>query len=459
MPGAGDSPRVTMLETVREFGLERLQAEGELHALRRWHAGFFLALAEEAVPRLRGSEQTAWLDRLEAEHANLRAALDWSLSEDRQSDAALRLSGALAWFWAVRGYFSEGRRWLERALAESLPHPTARLAAQYGLGWMAHIHNDAAVARHHLGIAIDLARKLDDRWALAWSLHVLGRAEYYANDVEASRDLGEQSLQVAREIDDPWLIAWALHLLGLSSHIGGRYQAALDYYEEALAIRRRLGYLEGIGICFNIMGVASCRQGEYVRALSYARDGMDALRAVGAHWTLHNTLALAAVVGLALGQTRQGVRIAGGAAAFGESLDVQPIPIIMELLAPALADARRRLGEDAYEAAWDDGWKLSLDEVVAEVLRIEAGPATAEAPADGAHTSATARRAARPAGLSPREVEVLRLIAAGRTTQEVAEALVLSVRTVERHITHVYEKIGARGRADATAFALKHGLV
>ena len=176
----------------------------------------FLALAEQAVPRLQGSEQTAWLDRLEAEHANLRAALDWSLADDRQSDAALRLSGALAWFWAVRGYFSEGRRWLERALAESPPHPTARLAAQYGLGWMAHIHNDADVARHHLGIAIDLARQLDDRWALAWSLHVLGRVEYYANDVAASRDLGQQSLRVAREIDDPWLIAWALHLLGLS---------------------------------------------------------------------------------------------------------------------------------------------------------------------------------------------------------------------------------------------------
>ena len=375
MPGPGDSPRVTMLETVREYGLERLQAEGELHALRRWHAGYFLDLAEQAVPRLQGSEQTAWLDRLEAEHANLRAALDWSLADDRQSDAALRLSGALAWFWAVRGYFSEGRRWLERALAESPPHPTARLAAQYGLGWMAHIHNDADVARHHLGIAIDLARQLDDRWALAWSLHVLGRVEYYANDVAASRDLGQQSLRVAREIDDPWLIAWALHLLGLSSHIGGQYQAALDYYEEALAIRRRIGYLEGIGICFNIMGVACSRQGEYVKALAYTHDGMIALRTVGAHWTLHNTLALGAVVALALGQTRQGVRIAGGVAAFGESLDVRPIPIIMELLTPALADARRRLGEDEYEAAWREGWALSPDEVVAEVQRIEATPA------------------------------------------------------------------------------------
>jgi predicted ATPase/class 3 adenylate cyclase/DNA-binding CsgD family transcriptional regulator len=454
--GSDGAPRLTMLETVREYGLEQLQATGELRALQRWHAGHYLALAEEAVPRLRGPEQRAWLDRLAAEHPNLRAALAWSLTDDRQSDAALRLSGALAWFWTSRGHFSEGPHWLDRALAVSEPHPVARLTALYGAGWMAHVHQGADVARQHLEAGLALAETLGDRWATAWILHLLGRVAYYADDAARARELGEASLRVAREIDDPWLIAWAVHLLGLAAHVAGEYQAALAHSEQSLAIRREIGYLEGIGICFNIMGVSTCRLGDYAASLDYTRDSVLILREVGIDWTLHNGMALLATLAVALGQPRRGVRVAGATAAFGESIDVQPIPMIRELLHPALDAARRALGDADYELAWRHGRALSLDEAVAEALAVEAAPAPGHATVPPVSPSSPAP--ASPAGLSPREIEVLRLIAAGRTSKEVAEALVLSIRTVERHITHVYEKIGARGRADATAFALKHGL-
>jgi predicted ATPase/class 3 adenylate cyclase/DNA-binding CsgD family transcriptional regulator len=455
--GRDGTPRITMLETIREYGVEELRRAGELHSLRRWHASYFLALAEQAVPRFQGPEQRVWLDRIESDHANLRAALEWSLSDDRQSDAALRLSGALAWFWTARCYFPEGRRWLGRALTESPPHPDARITALYGAGWMAHIHRDGIAARQHLEAAIDLARERNDRWGLAWALQVLGRVAYFDNDTEQARDLGEQSLRTARQIDDDWLIAWALHLLGLAAHIGTDYHAALAYYDEALAIRRRLGYLEGIGICFNIMGVTAYRRGDLAASLEHIRAAARTLREVGVDWTIHNTLAMFATLAAALGQPRLAARLAGATTAFGESLDVRPIPIIEEVLAPALAAARATLGQTEYESAIADGGALSLDEAVAEAQAISALPVATPAVARSAGPARD--RSSEPSGLSPREIEVLRLLAAGHTSKEVAEALVLSVRTVERHITHVYEKIGARGRADAAAFALKHGLL
>jgi DNA-binding CsgD family transcriptional regulator len=321
---------------------------------------------------------------------------------------------------------------------------------------MAHIHRDGTAARHHLDAAIALARERDDQWALAWALHVLGRVAYFASDTEAARGLATQSLQTARLLGDDWLIAWALHLLGLAAHIGGEYRAAHAYYDEALAIRRRLGYLEGIGICFNIMGITAYRQGDLAASLAYTRDSLQTLRQVGIDWTVHNSLALFATLAAALGRPRLAARLAGTTSAFGESIDVRPIPIIEEVLGPALAAVRQELGSPEYEAAWGAGRAMSLDEAMAEALTLNVPPETAQP--DRPDRANPSRQSA-PAGLSPREIEVLRLLAAGQTSKEVATTLMLSPRTVERHITHIYAKIGARGRADAAAFALKHGLL
>jgi predicted ATPase/DNA-binding CsgD family transcriptional regulator len=455
MAGSGETPRLTMLETVREYGLEQLQAAGELNALRRWHAGHFLALAEEAVPRLRGPEQRAWLDRLGDEHANLRAALEWSLTEGQQSDAALRLSGALAWFWVSRTYISEGHRWLDRALAGSPPHPSARLKALYGLGWLAHISYDTRTAQACLRPALDLARELDDRWAVAWILHLLGRDAYFSDDAVTAREFAEQSLQVARDLGDEWLIAWPHHLLGLAAHIAGDYSTAAVRYEEALAIRRRIGFREGFGICSFLLALVRYQQGELASAYALNRETILMLHELRSRFAIQNPLALAAILASPT-WPEQAVRLAGAVQALGESTRIPPIPLIAGPLKAMLDQARGALPEAVFAAAWAEGQAMTLDEAVATALTIEAPPATDGEAGPAAPTSAT--RPTPPAGLSPREVEVLRLIAAGRASKEIADELVLSVRTVERHITHIYEKIGARGRADATAFALKHGL-
>jgi predicted ATPase/DNA-binding CsgD family transcriptional regulator len=438
--------RFTMFETIREYGLEQLGQNGELHALRRWHAVYFLELAERAVPRLRGAERGAWLDRLEAEHDNVRAALEWALVQEQAPELALRLSGAMAWFWASRGRISEGRRRLEQALAMPPPTPGVMLGALYGAGWLAHVGYDGPAARQLLQAALDLSRETDDRWATTWTLHLLGRVAYYEGDAISARELGRQSLQVARALPDDWLIAWALHLLGLAAHITDDFATARRHYEEVLTIRRRLGFQEGIGMCAFLLGLVAYRLGDYAESHALTREGLMVFHGLGAKWTVQNALGASACLA-ALAQPRLAVRLAGATQAHGDAVAVPPIPLVQGILRPSLARLRIELGEAEFLEAWAEGQALSIDEAVADALAVETPPA--------GHQSA---QPAAPAGLSARELSVLRLIAAGRTNREIADELSVSVPTVERHITHLYGKIDARGRADATAFALKHGL-
>jgi non-specific serine/threonine protein kinase len=440
-------PRFVLLETIREFGLERLAESGELEAMRRWHAGYYLALAELAEPLLRGAEQRFWLDRLESEHDNLRAALEWAVTTHDGGESAARLAGALAWFWLDRGYASEGRAWVERALGVGRSTPVVCLKVLCGAAWLAHVQRDALAACRYLDTAQALATEQNDRWTLAWTSHLRGRVAYFDGDVVAAQECGQHSLALARETDDPWLIAWALHLLGLAAHISGSYPEARAYYEEALAIRRQLGYLEGIGICLNLLAMVAYRQGELPSARALAHESLVDLWDIEAQWTVHNPLVTLTVVAAAAGQAEQSVRLAAATQAFSELVDVSPIPLAEKMLGDALAAVRTQLGEARYSAAWTEGRLLALDDAIAEAL------AVSNAPDPGGSTTSGPLST-----LSSREHDVLRLIIDGYTSKEIAQALAISVTTVERHITHVYEKLGVRSRAEATSYALRNGV-
>ncbi|MBV9357545.1 MAG: tetratricopeptide repeat protein, partial [Chloroflexi bacterium] len=366
---------------------------------------------------------------------------------DEGATTALRLSGALAWFWLDRGYTSEGRRWLDRTLAAAGGAPAARLKALCGAGWLAHVQRDAPTARRCLEPAVMLASELGDGWALAWAHHVLGRVAYFEGDATSAGRLAEESLAVARELGDDWLVAWALHLLGLAAHIAGRYADARTYYKEAVSIRRRLGYREGIGICLSLLAMLAYRQRELASAGALAHESLVMLRDLGARWTVHNSLVILAVVAGALGRPEQMVRLAAATDAYSQVVDVTPVPLAETMLRDALATAQSELGQATYAQVWAAGRALSLDQAVAEALAL----------AHATETSSSARGDGVSA-LSPREQEVLRLIVAGQASKEIARALAVSVTTVERHITHLYDKLGVRGRAEATAYALRHGL-
>jgi predicted ATPase/class 3 adenylate cyclase/DNA-binding CsgD family transcriptional regulator len=454
--GPGGEPRYTMLETIREYGLESLGLTGELEALRRWHAEYFLSLAETAEIGMRGSEQIRWLERLEAERDNMRAALEWTLSAGGDTDIALRLSGALAWYWYNRAHQGEARNWLAQALGRGPGSPLSRVKALAGAGRLAHIQHDSATALPLLEESLALARRLGDRWWSAWSLHLIGRVAYFDGDAVTATSRGQECLALAQEIGDEWLEAWALHLIALAAYVGNDLDTARRYLSDSLTIRQRLGYLEGICLNLSLLAIIDYVEGDFPMAHRRMLEAVESQRNLNSGMIFASTLANLAALAITLGQPERGARISGVVHALNEAVSVRLIPIVEVLYVPALDTAREALGQAMFAASQQIGRRMSMDEAIAEARAIEV---TSAGPPRASSGSRTPARASLPDGLTPREGEVLRQIANGATSQEIAERLVITINTVETHITHVYQKIGARGRAEATAYALRHGLV
>ena len=458
--GVDGEQRYTMLETIREYGQESLALNGELAALQRWHAEHFLALAEEAEIGMRGAEQVAWMFRLQAEQENLRAALEWGLGPDGDADLALRLCGALTWFWYNPGshggpHQEESRRRFAQALSIGTGPSLGRVKVLAGAGRMAHMQQESAVALPLIEESLAIARQIGDRWWTAWNLQLLGRVAYFEHDAETATSFGQESLSLAREIGDDWLVAWALHLLALARYVADDLRAARRYFDESLAIRRRLGYSEGITLVLSLLGTIEYREGNYAEALARLVESMEGQQELDASWVVGNTLANFVALAVTLGHPELGARISGAVTELTDAVGIRPIPIVSAIYRPALEAAREALGEEAFADEHERGRRLSIDDVVAELRAIDVSDSRTSGQAVGPPSRATS---ALPDGLSAREAEVLALIAAGCSTREIAEQLVISNHTVERHITHVYQKIGARGRAEAAAYALRHGL-
>jgi hypothetical protein len=200
-----------MLEPIRQYALEKLEESGEGEEVKRRHASLFLALAEDAEPRLRGPEDVEWLERLEVEHDNLRAALTWAL-EQGEAEPRLRLAGALWPFWEAHGHYSEGRRWLEKALGrEGRASAAMRAKALYALSVMAHLQTDTIRAEIAAQKGMELITESEIGSSLAYSFRwMLGYAARLGGDYERAKELLEENLSLSRETDDGLGIAEAL---------------------------------------------------------------------------------------------------------------------------------------------------------------------------------------------------------------------------------------------------------
>jgi non-specific serine/threonine protein kinase len=366
--GVTREPRFAMLETIREFGLERLSESGETDAVRRRQVAFFLALVEQAEPALLGPEQLTWLTRLEAEHDNLRTALDWAIGRE---ETALQLAAGLAVFWLFRGHLSEGRGWLERALeARGEPGPVY-MQALVAAGEIARHLGDyeRAAALQESGLA--LARTFGDRRAEARALLALGfLAGNVDGDFARAETLTEESLGLWRTLGEAWGIARALNNLGYGAYLRDDFGRAAALLDEAVAVAREAGDRSLLVYVLDSRGALAEAQGELRRAAGLYQEALALAQEIANPIAV--ALALSALAGVVAkrGQPASAARILGAASALMEAIGASMTTEDEARVAETVSTAREFLGEVAFAAAWEEGRAQPLDQAVADALAL-----------------------------------------------------------------------------------------
>jgi len=362
--------RFSMLETVREFGLEQLALSGETAALRRQHATFFLSLAEKAEPELKGSEQTAWFKRLEREHTNLRAALHWA-KETGESETGLRLSGALGHFWIVRGHLIEGQEWLEEFLARtenSDSLESMRAKALRGQGIIVRHQGNYSKATLLLEKSLTLYRELGDSWGIAISLVSLGNIIENLGDHERAAGLLEEGLKLLREEGDKWGIATALSNLGLIRYEQGNYQQAKVLSQESLDLRRGLKDERGMLIALANLGEVARHQGDYQQAKALFSEGLILNQKLGDKILIAHFLECSAELASAQSQWERSAKLFGAAEALREAINV-PLPTHNRAdYDSSIMALRAGLNEEALAEEWAKGRAMTLEQIIAYAL-------------------------------------------------------------------------------------------
>ena len=554
-----DDRRLLMLETIREYGWETLAASGELEAVRQEHAAYYLRLAEEAEVHLFGAEQARWFDRLEREYDNLRAALSWAVEQERGGEAgqkretALRLTGALVRYWAVRGPLSEGLAWLERALAatSSAPAP-ARVRALSGaawlafflgdieraemlceeclqlyraaretreaqdlaasllwLGWLPLTHRNDDEVRFLLEEGRALAREVGDTRNLAYLLHFLGMAAIDQDNYAEARSLLEESQRYYREMNNKEDLVWSFLYLGQLFFAQGDTVRAYALVEEGLELARATNYKIGSACSLYLLGRFALAQGELTRAQSWLEESLAVFEALGLQLNIAQVLSWLAGIALvrddrakagtlcersiALSRqmddqksmalflqewgcivARQGdsawaAQLWGAAETLGgatQSLRPFDLFTLFTMLGERadyermVSAVRSRLGESTFAQDWAEGRAMTPEQALASLNQPLHSNQTSAKPAAPARTN-THRGSSPtyPHGLTEREVEVLRLVAQGLSDAQIAQALVISPRTVNAHLRSIYSKLNITSRNAATHFAIERHLI
>ncbi|MCD6033409.1 MAG: transcriptional regulator, LuxR family [Thermomicrobiales bacterium] len=444
--------RYRLLETIREFALERLTACGDADAARHAHGAYFLVLAEQAAPALSGSQQLVWLTSLETDHPNLRAALEW-FRDQEESESLLRLAAALWKFWFIRGYYREGRAWLVQALTMPRPWSPVLREALHGASMLAGNQGDHADAAALADSLLILAQAHDDDEAVARALFLLSFAATYQNDRDQALALAHQALVIYRDLGSPHPLADILNRLGIEEHNQGNYARAAALYEEVQAIWRDLGCTWELVCVTTNLGVTAQAQGSIARAAAQYRESLVLLESVGETWMIEELLALIAALAAATGDRERAARLIGATDRLLEAIGFALAPFVQVFYEQARSRLRRELGEDDFATGREAGQSWTRTQARREAYDV-ASTLAGESVPDDAELNFSAR-----AGLTSREMDVLQLVAQGHSNQMIADALFISVPTVKRHLTNILGKLNLPSRSALNTYAHTHGLV
>ena len=418
--GLDGEARFTLLETIREYAIGRLQERGELESLRRVHAERYLAVAEAAEPELVRASQRVWLERLDEENANLRAALAWSM-EVGEIETGLRIAGALVRFWSTRGLMAEGRTWLADALARADGVPErVRAKAEFAAGYAALGVGDFQAAKENFERSLTLARATDDKGAEAAALAQIGWLVMAAGSHERAHALVAKSLELSTELGDKVTASGATNTLAEMASATGDYEQAVALLEQGLGLRRELGDKRLIANSLLSLGRTELARGDTERALYRLTEGLALAREVKDTWSIGVAAATLASVrltendpdaaaslfgeGLAIardrgdrrlaseclqgtafvasaaGDNERAARLLGSADALLESIGAKRTPIELAIRERFEPVVRGGLGEDRYRTATREGSDLSLDDVLPLAIGADAAAAAAQPP-------------------------------------------------------------------------------
>jgi non-specific serine/threonine protein kinase len=492
---ASGRSRYRLLEPVRQYAHEQLVIAGEMTEVRRRHALFFLDFGEqrERVTNVGGPERSTATAALLQEYPNIRLALGWCL-DSGEGQIGLRLARTVQFLWQARGYPSEGLAWLEpllvvpgaegptpaRAvcllaagrlatllgkledarifytaglpLARVIPDPWVQWLGPQNFAVHAMACGDLDTASRYLQEALSIASANDDHVDESISLASLSGIALYQDDYVRAQQLTENARSLAHAAGEDWAESFAVLRLGMLALLRGDYSTAKHDFEHALDLVRRDGDPNYIARAFEGLGLVAIAEGEHEAAFAHLAESLHNLDDMGNRPDIADCLESFAALAAAGSMTEEALQLAGAATAIRETIGAVQHPLRRDLVERWLPAVRRGVPDAVYARNWEAGRELTIQEAIALALSIH--------PSGAVDSTTRGRdRDVEVSGLTAREVEVLRLVARGQSNKEIAAELVLSVRTVERHITNIYGKIGARGKADATAYAIHRGLV
>jgi non-specific serine/threonine protein kinase len=476
----GTEIRYRLLEMPRQYARERLREHGTELSARRRHALYFVALLEEKESALTGSSQAATLDVLEREHDNLRAALRWAM-ESGEIEYGLRLGWVMWRFWWVRGYLSEGRQRMAELLTLTRAAGISSILARglVSAGLLAVWQADYTAARPHLERALTMARHYGDRRAEAYALAFLNRVRRDQGDDLQARVLGTEAVDIFRELDDRWGLAVALHFLGLANEAAD-VSLARGLFEESATLFRALGNTVDLAMPLRGLGDVAYLAGDAVKAEYLYQQSAGLFQQRGDEWSvamLRTQLGYAALAqrdprrattlftqSLAgwrrLGHRRgtvlclagfasvtahrghlvEAARLLGATEAACEGEAVALEPIARAAFEATVNRVRGRVSAHRFNDAWSAGRALAADEALTLALALS----------DAQDTGPGAR-----SQLTSREREVAQLVAKGLTNRQLAEQLIISERTVDRHVENILRKLGCASRGQIAVWAAR----